>query len=337
LNLLEVDNLSKTFYLGDGRQIAAVQNVKFEIGRGETLGLVGESGSGKTTVGRCLLRLTEPDVGSIVFDGEDATMWNDKQLRLARRRMQMVFQNPAESLNPMLRIGATFRESLLVLGNIGRADRTDRMEAALASVGLDAWLLDRVPGELTASEQQRVGIARALLTSPDLVVLDEPTSSLDPSARAAFLELVVEVQQQHGISYLCISHDLHAVSAISHRIAIMYLGRIVETGPTSQIVAQQVHPYSRALMSAVLHPDPFEPLGGFTLKGEIPTLTERRNECPLVGRCPVAVERCGLGEPVLQHVTADREAACFRAEEIIVDTGTWQDPTTSASGSPRAL
>ena len=317
MTLLEVKDLSKTFHVGRERRIVAVHEVKFEIGRGETLGLVGESGSGKTTVGRCLLRLIDPDTGSIVFDGMDASGWNDSELRHARRRMQMVFQDPAESLNPRLRIRATFAESLSVLGRIGKTDQADLMESALDSVGLTADLLDLFPGELTASQQQRVGIGRALLTSPDFIVLDEPTSSLDPSARAAFLELLIDLQRQRGISYLYISHDLLAVSAISHRIAIMYLGRIVETGPASQIVAQQAHPYSRALMSAVLYPDPLEPLTGFILKGEIPTLTEHRNECPLVGRCPMAIERCGVEEPVLRYVDDDRETACFRAEELL--------------------
>ena len=250
--LLEVRNLTKVFALGPGADLVAVSNASLTVDRGETLGLVGESGSGKTTLGRCILRLIEPTDGlrapraATRSQGSRATA-----LRALRPHMQLVFQDPFASLNPRLTVEQTLREPLMLHG-FDRSQRKARTAEILRQVGLDESTFDCYPLDLTASEQQRVGIARALVTRPELVVLDEPTSMLDPSARADLLALLQRIQRETGTAYVFISHDLTSVARISHRIAIMYLGHIVEQAPTELIMGRQHHPYSRALLSAVL-------------------------------------------------------------------------------------
>ena len=253
--LLEVRNLTKVFSLGPGADLVAVRNASLTVDRGETLGLVGESGSGKTTLGRCILRLIEPTDGSVFLNGDKITGLKGKALRDLRSRMQLVFQDPFASLNPRLTVAQTLREPLILQG-IDRSRRKARTAEILRQVGLDESMFDCYPLDLTASEQQRVGIARALVTRPELVVLDEPTSMLDPSARADLLALLQRIQRETGTAYVFISHDLTSVARISHRIAIMYLGHIIEQAPTELIMGRQHHPYSRALLSAVLFADP---------------------------------------------------------------------------------
>jgi oligopeptide/dipeptide ABC transporter ATP-binding protein len=313
--LLEVKNLTKIFSVGPGAELVAVRNVSFSLGRGETLGLVGESGSGKTTLGRCVLRLIEPSSGQILLDGEEIRGLRGDRLLALRTRMQLVFQDPFASLNPRMTIRQIVSEPL-ALHKASRAQQRERVAEILRDVGLDPAKLDYYPLDLTASEQQRVGIARALATRPEFVVLDEPTSMLDPSARADLLGLLQKMQRELGTSYIFISHDLTSVARISHRIAIMYLGNIVEEAPTEIVMARQRHPYSRALLSAVLFPDPRRPPEPYAIEGEIPTAINPRDECPLYGRCPIREDACRNGLPPMRETEAKHFSACRRWEFV---------------------
>ncbi len=313
--LLEVKNLTKIFSVGPGADLVAVRDVSFSLGRGETLGLVGESGSGKTTLGRCVLRLIEPSRGQILLDGADIRGLRGDKLLALRTRMQLVFQDPFASLNPRMTIRQIVGEPLALHG-MDRAQRRERIAEILQQVNLDQRKLDYYPLDLTASEQQRVGIARALVTRPELVVLDEPTSMLDPSARAELLGLLQRMQRELGTSYIFISHDLTSVARISHRIAIMYLGNIIEEAPTDIVMAQQRHPYSRALLSAVLFADPRRPPAPYVIEGEIPTAVNPRDECPLYGRCPIREDACRNGLPPMRETEAKHFSACRRWEFV---------------------
>jgi oligopeptide/dipeptide ABC transporter ATP-binding protein len=318
--LLRVEHLTKWFPIDRRSSIHAVEDVSFLIERGETLGLVGESGSGKTTVGRCVLCLIRPTSGRILFDGQDLAALPPESLRGIRDRISLVFQDPYTSLNPMRTARETVQEPLLIQGELSREDRASRVAEMLDAVRLDRRHGDRYPGELTASEQQRLAIARALVTRPELAIIDEATSTLDARARSTILDVLIELQRELGVAYLFISHDLTAVERISHRIAIMYLGRIVELAQKEEVFRRQLHPYSRALLSAVLFPDPRRRLEPFQLAGEIPSAIDPRPECPLVGRCPFALAACRDGVPPLVDLGAEHLAACIRAGEW-VDAG----------------
>jgi oligopeptide/dipeptide ABC transporter ATP-binding protein len=316
-DLLRVEHLTKLFPLDKGRAIYAVNDVSFTIGRGETLGLVGESGSGKTTVGRCILRLISPTSGGVVFDGDEITTLDDERLRRMRHRMSLIFQDPFTSLNPMRAVHETVEEPLQIQGELGRDAREIRVLEMLDAVRLGRKYLRRYPGELTASEQQRLAIARALVTHPSLVVVDEATSTLDATARAAILDVLIGLQRDLGVSYLFISHDLTAVERISHRIAIMYLGRIVEVASMEAIFRKQLHPYSRALLSAVLFPDPDRRLEPFHLAGEIPSAINPPAECSLAGRCPFVQVECRSAVPPLVELEDGHLSACIRSPEFL--------------------
>ena len=313
--LLEVENLTKIFTVGHGDDLIAVNNVSFTLERGETLGLVGESGSGKTTVGRCVLRLIEPTKGRIALGGAEISDLAPDRLRALRARMQLVFQDPFGSLNPRLTAFQTVDEPLALHG-AARAARRGRVADMLERVGLGAPLFDYYPADLTASEQQRVGIARALVTEPEFVVLDEPTSMLDPSARAEILDLLKAIQSETETAYIFISHDLTSVAKISHRIAIMYLGHIVEHAPTGIIMDSQRHPYSRALLSAVLFPDPRRRPDPYVIEGEIPTAINPKPECPLYGRCPIREDACREEVPPLREIEEAHYSACRRWSDV---------------------
>jgi oligopeptide/dipeptide ABC transporter ATP-binding protein len=313
--LLEVRNLTKVFSLGPGADLVAVRNASLTVDRGETLGLVGESGSGKTTLGRCILRLIEPTDGSVFLSGNSITALKGKALRDLRSRMQLVFQDPFASLNPRLTVAQTLREPLMLHG-FDRAQRKARTAEILRQVGLDESMFDCYPLDLTASEQQRVGIARALVTKPELVVLDEPTSMLDPSARADLLALLQRIQRATGTAYVFISHDLTSVARISHRIAIMYLGHIIEQAPTELIMGRQHHPYSRALLSAVLFADPRRAPSPYVIEGEIPTAINPKTECPLYGRCPIREDACREAIPPMIEIRPEHLSACRRWEHV---------------------
>lgn len=313
--LVKVEGLVKDFPVSRGRTLKAVNDVTFHIGRGEALALVGESGSGKTTVGRCLLRLIEPTAGRVVFAGIDLGALPLRQLRALRSRLQMVFQEPYDSLNPRMRIGRIIEEPLRLAGRLSAAARRDRVAEVLDMVGLDLAAVAKYPHQFSAGEQQRIGIARALATSPDLVVLDEPTSALDVSVRAEILDLLTKLRERLGLSYLFISHDLTAVRRVCDRVAIMYLGRIIETGHTKRIFERPLHPYSRALLSSVLYPDPAVQLPRFVLSGEIPSPIALPPGCHLYQRCPWAKPTCNQSYPPLEELEPGRTVACFRAGE----------------------
>ena len=330
--VLRVEHLTKVFPIDRG-SIWAVNGVSFSIGRGETLGLVGESGSGKTTVGRCVLRLLEPTSGTVTFDGKELTTLDEGGIRSLRHRMTIVFQDPYTSLNPMRTVRQTVEEALLIQGELSSEAREARMSQTLDGVRLGPRYLGRYPGEMTASEQQRLAIARALVTHPALVVIDEATSNLDARARSTILDVLLDLQGELGVSYLFISHDLTAVERISHRIAIMYLGRIVEEARTSAIMKTQLHPYSRALLSAVLFPDPRRKLEPFYLSGEIPSAIDPPPECSLVGRCPFVLDACRADVPPLVELVEGHLSACIRSREWI-EAGVPRDVGDMASHVP---
>lgn len=316
-DLIHVRNLVKLFPLDKMSAIYAVNDVSFSIKKSEALGLVGESGSGKTTVGRCVLNLIHPTSGEIEFQDRDLLAVSEEDLRKMRSMMSIVFQDPYTSLNPMRTVSQTVEEPLLIHDLLDRPGREERLIETLELVGLGRRYLGRYPGELTAGEQQRLAIARAIVTRPSFVVIDEATSDLDARAREAILTVLIDLQDELGISYLFISHDLTAVKRISHRIAIMYLGRIVEITTTEAIFEKQLHPYSRALLSAVLYPDPTKKLEPFVLEGEIPTAINPPEECPLVGRCPFVLLECREGVPPLIEVEPGHWTACLRSHEFV--------------------
>jgi oligopeptide/dipeptide ABC transporter ATP-binding protein len=310
--LVAVEGLVKRFHLKGQNYVGAINGISFEIGRGETLGLVGESGSGKTTVGRCLLRLVEPTSGRIRFEGSDITRLTKRELKPLRSRLQMVFQDPFASLNPRRTVRQTVEEPLALQRDAPARAWPGMITDILKRVGLGPQYLDCFPIELTASEQQRVGIARALITSPKLVVLDEPTSTLDPTVREEILGLLRSLQSSMSVAYLLISHDIMAVERLSHRVAVMYLGHIVEQAPTAAIMVDPRHPYTRALMSAVLSPDPTRRLPRNLVVGEIPSAINPRRECPFYSRCPIRLDRCLDNVPAMAVVGPEHGAACLR-------------------------
>jgi len=314
--LLRVTDLAKRFPISKDSYVGAVNGISFELGVGETLGLVGESGSGKTTTGRCILRLLEPTSGSIVFDGVDITTLGDDALRKMRSKMQLVFQEPLASLNPRRTVSATLAEPLVLEGKLSKRERQERVLETLQLVGLDSTSLGLYPAQLTSSEAQRIGVGRAFVTRPKLVVLDEPTSALDSTVRAALLDVIQGIQAELGTSFLFISHDLTAVRRISHRVAIMYLGRLVEIAPTEELFAQQSHPYSRALLSAVLPIDPRTPLDPFVVEGEIPSAVNPKDECPFYSRCPLRTDECIERFPVYVDVADSHRTACIHSSDL---------------------
>ncbi len=330
--VLAVENLVKYFPLSHRRTVKAVNGVSFHIDRGEALALVGESGSGKTTVGRCILRLIEPTEGRITFLGDDVTAMTQEQFRRWRPRIQLVFQEPYDSLNPRMRIGRILDEPLMLADRSAPGGRRARVLELLDMVGLGAAFLDLYPHQLSGGEQQRVGIARAIATNPDVVVLDEPTSALDVSVRAEILDLLTDLQERLGLAYLFISHDLTAVRRVCQRVAIMYLGKIVETGPTDEIFARPLHPYSRALLSSVLYPDPAHQRSRFLLTGEIPSPIDVPAGCHLHPRCPWAIDDCARDYPPLEELLPGRRVACFLARQ----RNEIAEPRTDArTGAPR--
>ena len=316
--LLEVRSLYKEFPLRgrSGEAVHAVNGVSFTVEPGETLGLVGESGSGKTTVGRLLVKLLESSGGNIIFKGTDITRLSQRAFRPLRASAQMVFQDPADSLNPRLTVMDTIRGPLVSLAKMDSRDQQARVREMLALVELEERNLPMYPHQLSAGQQQRVGIARALATRPDLVVLDEPISNLDPMVRIGVLETLRVIQEQTGVAYVFISHDLSTIEKVSHRVAIMYLGEIVEMGTAQRIFAHQMHPYSRALLSSVLYPDPNVVVPRFPLIGEIPSPINLPIGCYLASRCPLADDHCRAVHPELRQFEGGRRSACHHAENV---------------------
>ena len=315
--VLHVEDLTKHFPAQGGRTVHAVNGVSFSIAAGETLGVVGESGSGKSTIGRAVIRLLKPTAGRIRFRGRDITTLPESACRPMRAEMQMVFQDPWSALNPRIRIGELIAEPLLLHTKFSRSERQDRAEHLARRVRLTTELLTRYPSELSGGQLQRVCIARAIATQPKLIVLDEPTSSLDLSVRAGILELLAELKAETGVAMMFISHDLGTVKLISDRIMVLYLGAVVEYAPAAQIFADPAHPYSQALISAHLPADPQAVLRRHVLAGEIPSPIALPPGCHFASRCPVAVPACLTTPPALRAVQGDaaHQAACLRITE----------------------
>jgi oligopeptide/dipeptide ABC transporter ATP-binding protein len=334
--LLDVRGLQKHFPIRRGllsRQVGAVRavdGVSFWLRRAETLGLVGESGSGKTTAGRTILRLIEPSAGSARFDGQEVFAMDGDELRRLRRRAQIVFQDPYGSLNPRMTVGDTIREVLKVHG-LARGSAADaRVRELLMLVGLLPAHASRYPHEFSGGQRQRIGIARALSVEPDFIVCDEPVSALDVSVQAQVLNLLEDLQQRLGLAYLFIAHDLSVVEHVSDRIAVMYLGRIVELGDAHEVISAPVHPYTRALLSAVPVPDPGAKRERITLRGDIPSPASPPSGCPFHPRCPHPLKDadCARIVPPLAEKRLLHFAACIKEPAFASSQGT----PTAASG-----
>ncbi|MFQ5877345.1 MAG: ABC transporter ATP-binding protein [Acidobacteriota bacterium] len=318
--LLRVRDLVKHFPIRRGLfsrvsgAVRAVDGVSLEIAPRETLALVGESGSGKTTAGRCILRLLEPTSGRIHFDSVDLLALPPRDMRRMRRQIQVVFQDPYGSLNPRMRVGTVVREPLDIhkVGS-GRRERDEMVASLLVRVGLSPDMMRRFPHEFSGGQRQRIGVARALALRPRLIVADEPVSALDVSVQAQVINLLADLQEEYGIAYLFIAHDLALVERIADRVAVMYLGRIVETAPAEEIFANPVHPYTRALLQAIPIPDPGRERERAALGGELPSPAAPPPGCRFHTRCPVAVEDCARIEPPLVEVAPGHRAACHLA------------------------
>jgi oligopeptide/dipeptide ABC transporter ATP-binding protein len=296
--------------------LKAVDEVSLSVLEGETLALVGESGSGKTTLGRTLLRLVEPTAGSIRFDGVELTTLAPAGLRELRKQMQIVFQDPFASLDPRMSVGQIVAEGLLVHGQGSAAERALRVAEALALVGLDASLAHRFPHALSGGQRQRVGIARALALRPRFIVADEAVSSLDVSVQAQILKVLAELRTRLGLTMLFITHNLGVVRMIADRVAVMYLGRLVEIGSTADVFARPAHPYTRALLASVPVPDPRVRPELSALQGELPSGLNRPSGCVFRSRCPLALPACAEALPPLAPAGSGHQAACIRIDAV---------------------
>lgn len=313
--LLEVRNLVKHFPVENSDDVVqAVDNVSFDIFAGETLGLVGESGCGKSTVGRCLLRLHEPTSGEVRFEGRNIVGLPNREMQALRREMQIIFQDPYASLNPRLSIRSIIAEPLKIHGIGTKAEQNAKVEDLLARVGLDPKYADRYPHEFSGGQRQRLGIARALALNPKLIICDEPVSALDVSVQAQVVNLLQELQQEFGLTYLFISHGLAVVEHISDRVAVMYLGKIVEVCDAAELYENPLHPYTKALLSAIPIPDPKIKRERIVLKGDVPTPIDPPSGCRFRTRCPIAVEECSTIDPELRELSLGHYAACIRAD-----------------------
>jgi oligopeptide/dipeptide ABC transporter ATP-binding protein len=322
--LVRVRGLFKHFPLQNSNDVVrAVDGVTFEIVKGETLGLVGESGCGKSTVGRCLLRLIEPTSGQIEFEGRDVLSLSGGELRRLRRGMQIIFQDPYASLNPRMKVRDIVSEPLVIHGIGDKAERRERVADLLRKVGLDPDYMNRYPHEFSGGQRQRLGIARALALNPKLIVADEPVSALDVSVQAQVINLLEDLQAEFELTYLFISHGLAVVEHISNRVAVMYLGRIVEVTTAAELYSNPLHPYTRALLSAIPVPDPTRKRERIVLKGDVPTPINPPSGCRFHTRCPDAIPECSKIDPDLREVAAGHRVACIRVPG-------WTEAPTSA-------
>ena len=323
--LLEISGLKVHFPVKRGLifdrtvgMIKAVDGVDFSIRPGETLGLVGESGSGKTTTGRAILQLVKATEGSVTFEGKDLVSLSNRDMRLMRRRLGMVFQDPYGALNPRMTAGAIIGEPLVVHGlHDGKADLRNQVSDLLETVGLNRGMADRYPHEFSGGQRQRIGVARALAARPSFMVLDEPVSALDVSIQAQIINLLQNLQEEFGLSYLFIAHDLSVVRHISDRVAVMYLGKIVELADCDELYENPLHPYTRALLSAIPIPDPEldRQRERIVLEGDIPSPLNPPSGCVFHTRCPVAIDDCSGYVPEMREVSPDHWVACIRADD----------------------
>ena len=325
--LLTVRDLTKYFPVKRGvlaRTIAnvkAVDGITFDVARGETLGLVGESGSGKTTVGRCILRLIDPTSGEVIFDATNILELHANDMRRMRRHMQIVFQDPYASLNPRMTVGAIVEEPLTIHGGMNHAQRQKRVAQLLERVGLQPEYARRYPHEFSGGQRQRIGVARALATNPKFLVLDEPVSALDVSVQAQVVNLLQDLQEELGLTYLFIAHDLSVVEHISTRVAVMYLGKIMELADRKALYEDPLHPYTKALLSAVPIPDPTVKKKRIILRGDIPTPLDPPSGCVFHTRCPIAqFPICKAEVPPLVEHKPGQFAACHFAGDPIPET-----------------
>ena len=313
--LVRVRDLVKHFPVdGSELNVRAVDGVTFDIVRGETLGLVGESGCGKSTVGRCLLRLIEPTAGEVIFEGRDVLALGRTGLRELRREMQIIFQDPYASLNPRLTVQAIVGEPLKIHRMGDKTARRERVAELLRKVGLDPDFMKRYPHEFSGGQRQRIGIARALALNPKLIIADEPVSALDVSVQAQVVNLLQDLQHEFGLTYLFISHGLAVVEHISTRVAVMYLGRIVEVASARDLYLSPLHPYTQALLSAIPIPDPKRTRKRIILSGDVPTPINPPSGCRFRTRCPIAIEECATTDPDLREISPGHTAACIRVQ-----------------------
>ncbi|MDJ1463216.1 ABC transporter ATP-binding protein [Nitratireductor sp. GZWM139] len=313
--LLQIRNLSKRFVTPRGT-IHAVSDASFDIPRGSITGLVGESGSGKTTLGRTLLRLVEPTEGQTIFDGQDLNTLSASELRDARRRMQIIYQDPVSSLNPRLRVADIITEGLRAHGIGNRASRRDKAAALLEEVGLQADHMNKFPHEFSGGQRQRIGIARALALEPEFIVADESVSALDVSIQAQVLNLLLDLRERRNLTMLFIAHDLSVVEYLCDQIIVMYLGRLVEKGPSRPLYSDPRHPYTRALLSAIPVPDPARDHSRTILRGDIPSPLDPPSGCVFRTRCPHAADICAEGVPAPVETGPDHHSFCKRTEEL---------------------
>jgi peptide/nickel transport system ATP-binding protein len=315
-NILTIANVSKTYrtggFLGRGARVtAAVKDASLHLPRGATLGIVGESGSGKSTLARCIVRLIDPDSGAIVLDGKDWAKLPRDEIRRETRHIQMVFQDPFASLNPRRKAAELVAQGPIVHGT-PRATAIAEAKKLFELVGLDPSAGDRFPHEFSGGQRQRIGLARALALKPDVLVADEPVSALDVSVQAQVVNLLQELQEEFNLTYLFISHGLAVVEHISTRVAVMYLGRIVEIADAAELYAQPLHPYTQALLSAIPIPDPKQKRKRIVLQGDVPTPINPPSGCRFRTRCPLAIEECGHIDPELREVSTGHQVACIR-------------------------
>ncbi|MBI2757563.1 MAG: dipeptide ABC transporter ATP-binding protein [Chloroflexi bacterium] len=320
LDLVNVQGLKKYFPVRAGimqrvvAQVQAVDDVSFIVRKGETLGMVGESGCGKTTIGRTMLRLIEPTAGSVIYDGRDVFKLKSAELKAARRDLQIIFQDPYASLDPRVPIGESVMEGLHI-HNIGASkERVDVMMDTLKRVGLEHYHARRYPHEFSGGQRQRIGIARALALRPKFIVCDEPVSALDVSIQSQVLNILKDLQSEFGLTYLFIAHNLSVVEHISDRVAVMYLGKMVELADRDEIYRDPKHPYTQALMSAIPVPDPKMKRKRTILKGDVPSPLHPPSGCRFHPRCPIAVEMCSQKEPEFREIKPNHWVACWLAE-----------------------
>ncbi|WP_370302302.1 ABC transporter ATP-binding protein [Pseudooceanicola sp.] len=332
--MLEVRGLTKHFPVHRGvlrrvvGQVRAVEDVSFDVAQGETLAIVGESGCGKSTIGRTLLRLIEATAGSVRLEGEHVLNQPEAKMREIRKQMQIIFQDPFGSLNPRMTVSETLAEPLLLHGLATAKDVREKVSNLLETCGLQPWHAERYPHEFSGGQRQRVGIARALATRPKLIVCDEPVSALDVSVQAHIVNLLKDLQQQFGIGYVFISHDLAVVRHMADRVAVVYLGRIVEEAPTADLFARPSHPYTRSLIDAAPRPDPGEKTARAPLEGDLPSALAPPSGCAFHPRCPMAQDLCRTERPALRKLGQARVACHFA--ETVTATGL----TTAAAPSP---